>query len=160
MIIGELQVVELRKLTKEESIVKVVEKSDLRLIIIELRLRLILEGITKELIAQRIFNDYDNNNSITIHELARILRRKPVKCIQDTIKLARYIIEPRKSAHNKYNEKLSIQVGVVTKQLAVLLEQYVIFNEEKEKFVTKGISQVLFIQYSRNVQENLRKYLR
>jgi len=71
-----------------------------------------------------------------------MLRRKPVKCIQDTMKLARYLIEPRDNMYIKVNEKLETKISTIINQLTTLLGQYTIFNKENEDSISQSIAQV------------------
>jgi hypothetical protein len=76
-----------------------------------------------------------------------MLRRKPVKCIQDTEKLARYLIEPRDKTHIKLNERLEAKVSTVINQLTTLLDQYTIFNKDNEETINQSIAQVKYLCY-------------
>lgn len=122
----------LSELKRPNDVPKPFDGSELKPLVTELRLRLILESVTPDFLHAKVFAGYGENESITVHELSRMLKRKPVKCIQDMKKLARYLVEP--NADRK--------VGEVIKKLEELLGEYSIFGGESEEKVGESIGKV------------------
>ena len=144
----EAEMAELKKQEKEQKlppgIVKLVEKAEVKLVIEEIRLGLILERIDAKSIKSKMFDEYDVDEGIAICELARVLKRKPLKCKQDTVKLARYVIERRDKAELKFNEKVEERLNVVIERIVSMIGEYTVFDKDSEEFTKRSLHMVSF----------------
>ena len=113
---------------------------------LELRLNLILHKIDSVSIRKKLFEDYEDEDSITIHELSRLFKRKPLKCTKDTLKLARYLIEPQNTI--TFNQALEANIVTVTKRIQTLINNYNPFIEEDK--IKQSLKEVIIMLNSRN----------
>ena len=111
-----------------EGVVPIINKSDLKYAIWELRLNLILQGITSSYIMEKVFDDFKKDDTIAIYELNKILTRRPLRCNKDTMALSRYLIEPQSTPNIRFNEKLEANIVIVMNRIESLLGEYVIIN--------------------------------
>ena len=82
---------------------------------------LIKEKKTFDVLRQELFTDYEPNERITIKELTKVFRRKPLSMkFEDAELLARYLIEPRgklEVVYNKYSEGLIADIIILLDSL-------------------------------------------
>ncbi len=133
---SEAELSELKKSSGTDSAVSIT-KNDLKAILTEVRVALAAEKIVPE----KIFTEFmmDPTETITIHELARIFKRKPLKCKQDSTKLAQYLVENNKNSRAKYNEKSEAKLESVIDKLKILLGEPL-----SEEAITKQLAEVSF----------------
>jgi len=104
---------------------KILNLKEVAPIALELRLNLILSNIAPEDIRKTLFKNCDDNEKISIHEVARILKRSPsLLKPENAIKLARYIIEPRIEEEINYDELLEEQLSSVLEGIMLILGEY------------------------------------
>lgn len=103
-----------------------------------------LQNISPESMKDKLFEDFSEDDCITVHELSRTFRRKPLKCTKDTLKLAHYLIKPK--GHNEHEEK----VTEVIKRMQTLVSDYTVFTEESDLEARKGLEEVLIGRNHRN----------
>jgi len=89
-----------------------------------------------------LFDQYEANDSMSVHELSRILKRKPLLCKQDTVKLARYLIETKGKVDAKSAEKAEERLSVVLDRMAVLVGNYAVFDDSQEADLSKSLVSV------------------
>ena len=85
---------------------------------------------------------FDKEDTITIHELSRTLRRKPIEMTEAADKLARYVIEPREVAQVVVNEMQERTVEHVISQLSTLVGTYAILDQTAKERVKQSVSAV------------------
>lgn len=127
----------------QKGTVKIVDKKELAAIIYEMRLNLISIKINSDAIRDKIFDDYNEDEDITIYELSRMFRRKPLECKEDTLILARYLIEPRKNQTLPYHKMATEKIGAILTQLNALIGEYEIITNESESNGLKKITEVI-----------------
>lgn len=128
-----------RKVRNEEGkVVEVVGKEEAALIGVELKLNLILANAASGELRERLFKNCNDNEKISIHELARILMRSPTSLKSETAtKASRYLIEPRGSKEVAYNELLEAKLSAIVQSLHQLVGPYTLnYNERKEAIQT------------------------
>jgi len=126
-----------------EGILPIVDINEIKGICEEIKISLMISQISPDSIKDKLFEDFDEN--ISIHELSRIFKRNPIKSKHDTLKLARYLIEPRAKNEVKINEKLEEKIDTVIERLKSLLGDFSILTLELESELKKSISEVIYL---------------
>jgi len=125
-------------------------------------------GIAKEKIKTTLFHAFGGEDIISIHELERVLTRKPLmvpKISANTI--ARYLIEPHNQSMIEYNELREKGFSNVIEKLETLIESYRLYDSNTEAQVNESIAKKLMGRYEAiskigrinimNIKETLRK---
>lgn len=141
---------------KKGEEVAIVSKSEIKTVVDEIRLRLILEEIDFSSVQEEVFDCFDDEDIITVYELARMLNRKPLELTQDTLKFARYLVEPRDSPKITFNKLREEKVKQVAEGLKATIGEYAIFDKDSKKKHWKSIAEVLLIAHVRNLKETLK----
>jgi len=109
----------------EKKRLDLVNKNLAHSIAIELKLNLMLSNIEYANITKALFKNYKDAEKISIHELAKTLRRTPGSLKSEAAtKLSRYIIEPIKNKQIDYDEFMEETFSVVNKDLLYLVGEY------------------------------------
>lgn len=108
----------------------------------ELKMNLIIAKITREDLPQ-LFENCEVNDMISIFELSRLLKRKPLLHRGDTIKISRYLIENKEHKEIEYNEMAEERIGVILDHIASFAGNYTIYSGEEEKEIKASIMQVI-----------------
>jgi hypothetical protein len=112
----------------------------------ELRLVLICAGIAKENIRTTLFNTFEDKEIISIHELERVLTRKPLTLPKTTANtIARYLIEPQNQTMLEYNELREKEFNEVINKLMMLIDDYKLCGNDAE--VKESIARKLVGKY-------------
>lgn len=108
---------------KASDIRDVVSEDEVSYIKLEARVRLIIAEVSKDKAMNALFADYNDNDSISIKELARRLSRTPLELSHEkSLSLARYAIEPRDSPKVEFDLHKEELVGTVRLALSRALE--------------------------------------
>jgi hypothetical protein len=121
----------------KHSIRKLISEEDLRYVRYEIRVKLLLNFLSKEKFIKQILSGY--NDTISIQQLAQELSKSSLQLSEeDSETFARYVIEPRGKVTIEYTAKRSKEIEVVKESLEMALEIAYTFNSNKElKEITK-----------------------
>eukprot|EP00831_Metopus_contortus_P082662 TRINITY_DN8988_c0_g2_i2.p2 TRINITY_DN8988_c0_g2~~TRINITY_DN8988_c0_g2_i2.p2 ORF type:complete len:160 (+),score=21.02 TRINITY_DN8988_c0_g2_i2:169-648(+) len=86
-----------------------------------------------------LFEGFENEDTITIFELARLFKRLSGRQTGEPLKLARFAIEPEESKTIEYNEFREATIKMVSEKLENRIGKYHIFDSTKEKKIIKSI---------------------
>ena len=107
--------------------VNLLELKDVSPIALEMRLNLIMANVPSSDLRKTLFKNCDDDEKISIHEIARILKRGPTSLkAEDALNVARYIVEPRAEQLIEYDELQEESLSAVTEDLTLLLGEYTI----------------------------------
>eukprot|EP01022_Parablepharisma_sp_SALTPOND_P025583 TRINITY_DN5_c0_g1_i1.p1 TRINITY_DN5_c0_g1~~TRINITY_DN5_c0_g1_i1.p1 ORF type:complete len:942 (-),score=200.59 TRINITY_DN5_c0_g1_i1:2152-4977(-) len=110
---------------KKVEIVPILDREDVESAAVELRLNLILANTAAEDLRKILFKNCDDDEKVSIHEIARILKRSPTSLKpDDALKVARYIVEPRTDKEVEYDELLEEQLSTIMEGLLLLIGDY------------------------------------
>lgn len=89
-----------------------------------------------------MFEAFDSGDKVSIHELERVIKRKPLMVRKETAnQLARYIVESRTGpATIEYNELAEETLTMVLERLTALVPDYPVFGSEKEKAIRVSLA--------------------
>ena len=124
---GDCQIPLKEKNNKENNAetVNIIDKNSINLPILSLKLKMMLSKIPVDNIKSFLFKNFDDNEQISIHELAKILSRNPISFnSKNALALSRYIIEPRTNNKIEYNELLESEITSIIKEITNLLPKY------------------------------------
>jgi hypothetical protein len=119
----------------------IVDRSELVQIINEIRVKMIMKGIKS--VDEEIFDGFNSEDTITIHELERMFKRQPFEL--DALKLARYLIEPRKESMIRFNKLREEKIKAI--KLKTIIGEYIIFDKELKHKLWEGIIEVILLSY-------------
>jgi len=118
-----------------------------------------MKGIEFDSLNEEVFNGLNSEDTITIYELSRVFSRQPFELKKDTLKLARYLIEPRKEPMIVLNKLREEKVKEI--QLKNTIGEYIILDKEEKKKSWEVILEVSLNVHNRNSKarwESLRSY--
>jgi len=134
--------IEKLKKTKKSVIVKtLVSEEEAKDISHTIRFALINAGILKNDMKRKLFDAFESEDKVSIHELERVFKRRPLMVNKELAnKMARFIIEPRKNSTVEYNELMEENLGVVLEKLSMLMPDYIIYDENNENLVRECLT--------------------
>lgn len=87
-----------------------------------------------------MFKNVDDDEKVSVHEIARVLRRGPIGLDSPgATKLARYIVEPRESPSVEYDELAERPLASVSKGISELLGEYTVAPEKVQEALTAKV---------------------
>jgi len=108
--------------THKKDMRKIVVREDLYYIKFEMRARLLLSQTNKETFFNTFFEPYTDDEFITIKEVEKNLVRRPLRLsVNQSVLLARYLIEPRTEPIVEYNQYEEKEVKQVKNELEEFL---------------------------------------
>eukprot|EP00826_Nyctotherus_ovalis_P036529 TRINITY_DN3246_c0_g1_i5.p1 TRINITY_DN3246_c0_g1~~TRINITY_DN3246_c0_g1_i5.p1 ORF type:complete len:597 (-),score=180.80 TRINITY_DN3246_c0_g1_i5:204-1994(-) len=126
---------------KKGEEVAIVNKSEIKTIVDEIRLRLILGEIEYSSVQEEVFDCFDDEDAITVYELARMLNRRPLEFTQDTLKFARYLVEPRNNPKITFNKLRGEKMKQIAERFKATIGEYTVFDKDSKKKHWKSIAE-------------------
>lgn len=104
---------------------------------------LIYHGIKASEIENKLFKDYNSQDTVSIYQLSRILMRIIRENENNSVEIARFAIEnPVNDEEFEYNEQLEGSMEDICQKLRSLLGNYKIPQDEEKKELRASIAKV------------------
>ena len=133
---------------KRVTSLPIVTEDEAKKIIAELQHALMLSEVQKIDMKEKLFGAFDTNDKVSIHELERVFKRKPLQMKRDSAnKMARYVIESRKETMVEYNELAEEKLNTILEKLEQCIPTYTIYDDEEEKKAKKKLAKKLVGKY-------------
>ena len=134
---------ELREESPEEEkkeVLKLVDKDVAHEITTALRLNMILSNIEFKSLKKVLFKNCEEDDKVSIYELEKIFKRNPCSLKADlAVKLARYLIEPKKKKEIEYDPLLEEKVSTIFGNLALIMGTYTLKHNSKPEVIQESL---------------------
>lgn len=125
---------------QKRQVLKLVDKDVIHKITTELRLNLIISNTEFKNLKKILFKNYEDDDKVSIHELSKVFQRGPCKLGSDAaLKVARYLVEPRKGKETEFDELREEKASVVFGNLALVMGTYTLKHNSKPEVIQESL---------------------